>query len=178
MSAIKFFTGLIVGALILFGAGFWTLQQRRGEERVLAQQSDASAVPAVSVVHPTVTPPNDDLQIAGSTQAYAESAIYARTSGYLKAWHADLGAHVKAGQLLAEIDTPETDLELQQTRAARQQLVASLELARSSAARPARCAASPTSSRTRSDMSLAIAFLYFALILVALLLIQIGRAHV
>ena len=135
MSAIKFFTGLIVGALILFGAGFWTLQQRRGEERVLAQQSDASAVPAVSVVHPTVTPPNDDLQIAGSTQAYAESAIYARTSGYLKAWHADLGAHVKAGQLLAEIDTPETDVELAQTRSSRQQLVASLELARSSAAR-------------------------------------------
>ena len=60
MSAIKFFTGLIVGALILFGAGFWTLQQRRGEERVLAQQSDASAVPAVSVVHPTVTPPNGE----------------------------------------------------------------------------------------------------------------------
>lgn len=135
MSALKFFSGLIVGAAVLFGLGVWTISQRRVDERLLAQQNEATAVVAVSVVHPTITPPNDDLTVPGSTQAFAESGIYARTSGYLKAWHADLGTRVKAGQLLAEIDTPETDLELQQTRASRMQLAASLELARSSAER-------------------------------------------
>ena len=135
MSALKFFAGLILGAVVLFSLGVWTISQRRVEEKVLAQQNEATAIPAVSVVRPTVTPPNDDLSVPGSTLAYAESGIYARTSGYLKAWHADLGTRVKAGQLLAEIDTPETDLELQQTRASRMQLAASLELAKSSAER-------------------------------------------
>lgn len=135
MSATKFFGGLIVGALILFGLGGMVIYQRRSADRVLAQQNEAASVPTVSVVHPTLTSPDDDLVVPGTAQAFAESAIYARTSGYLKAWHADLGARVKAGQLLAEIDTPETDLELQQQRSAREQLAAGLELAKSSAAR-------------------------------------------
>lgn len=135
MSATKFFTGLIAGALLLFALGTIVIFQRRTADRALAQQNDDAAVPAVIVVHPTETPADDEIVIPGSMQAFAESGIYARTSGYLKAWHADLGARVRAGQLLAEIDTPETDLELQQARAARQQLAAALELARSSAAR-------------------------------------------
>lgn len=135
MSAAKFFGGLIVGVVLLFGLGYMTIMQRQTSDRVLAKQNEAASIPAVSVVHPTLTAPDDDVVVPGSTQAFAESAIYARTSGYLKAWHADLGTRVKAGQLLAEIDTPETDLELLQTRSARQQLAASLELAKSSATR-------------------------------------------
>ncbi len=134
-SAPKFFTALIVGALILFGFGSWVIFDRRAEDKVLAKQNEALSVPAVAVVHPSVTPPEDELVLPGTVQAFAEAGIYARTSGYLKAWHADLGTRVKAGQLLAEIDTPETDRELEQVRATRQQLAASLELAKSSAAR-------------------------------------------
>ncbi len=86
-------------------------------------------------MRPTLTSPEDDLVVPGTLQAFAEAGVYARTSGYLKAWHADLGTRVKAGALLAEIDTPETDQELQQVRASRQQLAAALELARSTSAR-------------------------------------------
>lgn len=135
MSATKLFSGLTVGALVLFGLGAMVIVERRSADKVLAQQNESLSTPTVAVVHATVTPSEDDLVIPGSMQAFAEAGVYARTSGYLKAWHADLGTRVKAGQLLAEIDTPETDLELQQVRAARQQLVASLELAKSSAAR-------------------------------------------
>jgi len=135
MSATKFFTSLIVGALVLFVLGTMVIFQRRDADKALAKQNDDAAVLPVTVVHPTETPADDEIVLPGSMQAFAESGIYARTSGYLKAWHADLGTRVKAGQLLAEIDTPETDLELQQARAARQQLAASLELAKSSAAR-------------------------------------------
>lgn len=135
MSATKFFTGLIVAALVLFALGTMVIFQRRDADKALAKQNDDAAVLPVNVVHPTETPADDEIVLPGSMQAFAESGIYARTSGYLKAWHADLGARVKAGELLAEIDTPETDLELQQARATRQQLAASLELAKSSAAR-------------------------------------------
>lgn len=134
-AATKFFTSLTVGAVVLFALGAWVIFERRGEHELLAKQNEALAVPSVAVVHPTVTPPEDDLVVPGTMQAFAESPIYSRANGYLKAWHADLGAHVKAGQLLAEIDTPESDRELEQVRAARQQLAAALELARSSAAR-------------------------------------------
>ncbi len=134
-SPVKFFGGLLVGVVVLVGLGFLVVHQRKADDRVLAQQSEAASIPAVNVVHPTATSPDDDIVVPGSTQAFAEAGIYARTSGYLKAWHADLGARVKAGQLLAEIDTPETDQELAQARAARQQLAASLELAKSSSAR-------------------------------------------
>jgi len=132
MSATKFFGGLIIGALVLFGLGAWVISERRAGDKTLAQQNELLATPTVAVVHPTATAPEDELVVPGSMQAYAEAAIYARTSGYLKAWHADLGTRVKAGQLLAEIETPETDQELAQVRASRQQLVSSLALAKSS----------------------------------------------
>lgn len=135
MSAIKFFGSLLIGAAVLFGLGSMVISQRQAADQVLAKQNEAASVPAVSVVHPTLTASDDDVVVPGSTQAFAESPIYARASGYLKAWHADLGTRVKAGQLLAEIDTPETDLELLQARSTRTQLAASLELAKSSAAR-------------------------------------------
>jgi membrane fusion protein, multidrug efflux system len=135
MSATKFFSGLTVGALVLFGVGAWMIAQHRADDKVLAQQNESLSVPQVAVIHPSTTAAEDDLVIPGTMQAFAEAGVYARTSGYLKAWHADLGTRVTAGQLLAEIDTPEADRELEQVRAARQQLAASLELAKSSAAR-------------------------------------------
>jgi RND family efflux transporter MFP subunit len=73
--------------------------------------------------------------LPGSLLAFEESPIYARTSGYLVRWYKDMGSRVTAGELLAKIDTPEVDQELNQTRAARQQIVAQLELAKISAER-------------------------------------------
>ena len=79
--------------------------------------------------------PDEELVLPGSLQAYEESPIYARTNGYLVRWYKDIGSRVKEGELLATIDTPEIDQELNQTRAARQQIVAQLELAKISAER-------------------------------------------
>jgi multidrug efflux system membrane fusion protein len=73
--------------------------------------------------------------LPGSLLAYEESPIYARTNGYLVRWYRDIGSRVKEGELLATIDTPEVDQELNQTRAARQQMVAQMDLAKISADR-------------------------------------------
>jgi len=87
------------------------------------------------VVNPVSEKPDEDLILPGSLQAYEESPIYARTSGYLVRWYKDIGSRVTKGELLAKIDAPEVDQELNQTRAARQQTVAQLELAKISADR-------------------------------------------
>jgi RND family efflux transporter MFP subunit len=73
--------------------------------------------------------------LPGSVQAYTESPIYARTNGYLVRWYKDIGATVQKGELLADLDTPEVDQELSQAQAARQQMVAALDLAHTSADR-------------------------------------------
>jgi len=75
------------------------------------------AIPTVSVMHPKMGSPQTEIVLPGNIQAFIDSPIYARTNGYLKKWYADIGTHVKAGQLLAEIETPEVDQELDQARA-------------------------------------------------------------
>lgn len=74
------------------------------------------AVPSVSVVTPTPTAPDQDIVLPGNIQPFISSPIYARTDGYLKKWYFDIGAHVKAGDLLAVIETPEVDEQLAQAR--------------------------------------------------------------
>jgi multidrug efflux pump subunit AcrA (membrane-fusion protein) len=86
--------------------------------------------PTVSVVSPQRANANADLVLPGITEAIQETAIYARTNGYMRRWLVDIGAKVEAGQLLADIETPEVDQELNQARASREQAAANLELAR------------------------------------------------
>jgi len=128
---------LIIGValLILLVAGAVTLIGRETHERALAKETERSTIPTVAIVHPLAETPDEELVLPGSLQAFEESPIYARTSGYLVRWYKDIGSRVKEGDLLATIDTPEIDQELNQTRAARQQIVAQLELARISAQR-------------------------------------------
>jgi RND family efflux transporter MFP subunit len=71
----------------------------------------------VSVVHPKKVPETISVELPGQTQAYTDAPIFAQTSGYLKAWYFDIGAKLKAGEVLAEIDTPEVDQELAQAQA-------------------------------------------------------------
>ncbi len=87
------------------------------------------------MVHPTAEKPDEELVLPGTLQAYVESPIYARTNGYLLRWYKDIGSHVRQGELLADIDTPEVDQELMQARAARQQVVAAMDLAKINADR-------------------------------------------
>ena len=85
--------------------------------RRLKQQTLEMAIPTVTVIHPKRGAPTEEVALPGNAQAFVATPIYARTNGYLKTWYFDIGAHVKSGQLLAEIETPEMDRQLDQARA-------------------------------------------------------------
>src|SRR5579864_7398242 len=124
---------LVAVVLALSGAASMFSRIRAGH--ALAKETEIDAVSTVVVVHPTPEKPDEELVLPASLQAYEESPIYARTSGYLLHWYKDIGSHVNKGDLLADIDTPEVDQELSQARAARQQSSAQLDIAKISADR-------------------------------------------
>jgi RND family efflux transporter MFP subunit len=124
---------IVVLVLVLSGAASMISRIRAGH--ALAKETEIDSVATVTVVHPIAEKPDEELVLPGSLQAYEESPIYARTSGYLLHWYKDIGSHVNKGDLLAEIDTPEVDQELSQARATRQQSAAQLDLAKISADR-------------------------------------------
>ena len=92
-------------------------RSERREHKALAQQTEQMAVPYVSVIHATPIDADSDMVLPGTLKPYVESPLYARTNGYLKKWYKDIGSHVQKGELLAEIDTPEIDQQLAQSRA-------------------------------------------------------------
>jgi RND family efflux transporter MFP subunit len=128
---------LIVGValLVLLIAGAITVFDRTSHSRALAKETEQSAVPTVAITHPLAEKPDEELALPGSLLAFKESPIFARTNGYLVRWYKDIGSRITKGELLANIDTPEVDQELNQGRAARQQILAQMELAKISAER-------------------------------------------
>ena len=108
---------------------------RLGERRALGKETESLAVPNVIVIQPKVAPPQEEIVLPSSLEAFTESPIYARTNGYLAHWYKDIGSKVQKGTLLADIETPEIDQELMQARAARDQAEAQLRLAKTSADR-------------------------------------------
>ncbi|HZR28760.1 MAG TPA: efflux RND transporter periplasmic adaptor subunit [Terriglobales bacterium] len=125
---------VVVLSVLLF-AGAIAMVDRVLERQALAKETEKNSVPSVVAVHPVAEPPEEQLLLPGTLQAYEESPIYARTSGYVRRWFKDIGSRVKQGELLAQIDTPELDQELSQARAARQQVQAQLQLAQISSQR-------------------------------------------
>jgi membrane fusion protein, multidrug efflux system len=125
----------LVAVLGLFAAGALSIKARAKEQTALAGETVRLAVTPVSAGFPQPEPRSNELELPGSVQAYTESPIYARTNGYLLRWYKDIGASVQKGELLADLDTPEVDQELSQAQAARQQMVAALDLAHTSADR-------------------------------------------
>ena len=113
----------------------WGISSRRKANAQLAQETRDLSIPVVNVVHPKRGAPQQEIILPGSMQPYIDAPIYARTNGYLKAWHADMGARVKTGQLLAEIDSPEVDQQLQQARADLATAQANMHLAEITATR-------------------------------------------
>src|SRR6267143_952150 len=96
---------------------------------IVSAETAAMAVPLVNVVSPQRTAPSHELVLPGNVEPYMSAPIYSRTSGYVKKWYVDIGARVKKGQLLAEIDTPEVDQQLQQSRSNLATADANLKLA-------------------------------------------------
>src|SRR2546425_532177 len=113
----RLFAILFVVVIGLVVVGAVTLFQRRAQYQALAKETETLAIPTVAVIHPATETSQEDLVLPGSMQAYVESPIYARTSGYLKKWYHDIGSRVRQGELLADIDTPEVDQQLSQARA-------------------------------------------------------------
>jgi RND family efflux transporter MFP subunit len=95
----------------------WGIVSRVNARNELSKETAIAAAPTVMTVQPTVAPASEVLVLPGSVQAYYEAPIYARTNGYLRAWHTDIGTPVKKGRLLAEIDAPEVDQQLRQAEA-------------------------------------------------------------
>jgi len=116
----------VMAVAALLGSGIWSRVRAGANLRVETAQA---ALPAVSVVSPKRTTPTDEIILPGNVQPYITSPIYARTNGYLKKWYFDIGAHVKKGQLLAVIETPEVDQQLEQARSNLLTAQANLELA-------------------------------------------------
>ena len=127
-----FLVGIAVALVII---GIFTLLQRREQYNALAKETEKSAIPTVAVIHPTVEPSQEDLVLPSTLQAYVESPIYARTTGYVKKWYHDIGSHVQKGDLLAEIETPEVDQQLSQARADLGTMQANENLSRITASR-------------------------------------------
>jgi RND family efflux transporter MFP subunit len=116
----------VIAVAALLGSGIWS---RVKAGSTLRAETAQAALPAVSVVSPQPTAPNDEIILPGNVQPFITSPIYSRTNGYLKKWYFDIGAHVKQGQLLAVIETPEVDQQLQQARSNLLTAQANLELA-------------------------------------------------
>src|SRR5271169_5506035 len=121
---------LVVAALL--SSGIWSRVKAR---TTLKAETAQVALTPVSVVFPKQTAPAEEIILPGNVQPFITSPIYARTNGYLKKWYFDIGARVKKGQLLAVIDTPEVDKQLDQGRADLQTSIANLALAKITADR-------------------------------------------
>jgi RND family efflux transporter MFP subunit len=120
----------ILGTVVVLAALFLVGMLPRWQASAALATAARDQRPTVSVVATQRPDGSADLVLPGSTQAIQETAAYARTNGYVRKWYVDIGAKVEAGQLLAEIETPEIDQELNQARATAQQAAANLELAR------------------------------------------------
>ncbi|MCA3071748.1 MAG: efflux RND transporter periplasmic adaptor subunit [Rhodocyclaceae bacterium] len=121
----------IVVLLLAVGAGRAVVIRNTNASALEASIADLSKV-YVRVTQPKTSDAGQTVTLPGTLQGYTQSPIGARASGYVKRWHRDIGSRVKAGDLLAEIDTPEIDQQLIQALAAREQTAASLALATSS----------------------------------------------
>ena len=103
---------VVVAVLVITG-----IVPRLRASRALAAETNALAAPTVLVVQPKPGAPSQEIVLPGNIEAFVDSPIFARTNGYLKRWYFDIGSHVKQGQLLADIESPEIDHELSQAQA-------------------------------------------------------------
>jgi RND family efflux transporter MFP subunit len=125
----RWLIGLIVFA-IFAGVLIFGIRSRVRAQATLQTATQQMAVPSVSVVQPKKAAPAQEIILPGNIEPFISSPVYARTDGYLRKWYFDIGAHVKTGQLLALIETPEVDQQLAQARATLDTARANLELSR------------------------------------------------
>src|SRR5262249_32927599 len=103
---------LLAGGALFIGVAVLGIYSRNAWTVELQQLTDKAARTIVHVVHPTRAIDVISLELPGQTMPYTDAPIFAQTSGYLQKWYFDIGAEVKAGAVLAEIDTPQVDAQL------------------------------------------------------------------
>lgn len=130
LSLVTTAAALLLGIVIYSG-----IHQRAAAQRRLGIVTERAAITTVNVVRPKPEADSQEIVLPGYTQAFSDTPIYARTNGYLRRWYFDIGEHVKKGQLLAEIDTPEIDQQLDQARGDLKTAQANEQLAAITAAR-------------------------------------------
>jgi RND family efflux transporter MFP subunit len=121
--------------VVLATSAFFGTQARQRQSQQLVTTTRSLEVQPVNVIHPQRAQSSSDLTLPGMIQAFSQSPIYARVDGYVRTWYVDIGTHVAKGQLLAEIDAPEVDQQLNQARAMLKQAETSLALAKVTAPR-------------------------------------------
>ncbi|MGA2211861.1 MAG: efflux RND transporter periplasmic adaptor subunit [Bryobacteraceae bacterium] len=126
---LKFALLLALAVLIVAGIVFRGIHARIQTAAAVKEATQELAIPAVSVIHPKPGAMKNEVVLPGNIQAFTDSPIYARSSGYLKQWNVDIGGRVKAGQVLATIEAPELDQQVSQARATLQQARDSLNQA-------------------------------------------------
>jgi RND family efflux transporter MFP subunit len=115
---------LILGTVVIRG-----IHSRIDAAAVIREKTIEQAVPSVAAIHPKRGNLREEITLPGNIQAFVDAPVYARTSGYLRKWYFDIGSRVKTGQLLAEIDSPEVDQQLDQAKAQLATAKANLKLA-------------------------------------------------
>jgi RND family efflux transporter MFP subunit len=114
---------VVVAVLVITG-----IVPRLRARKTLAAETNELAAPTVQVVQPKQGAPAQEILLPGNIQAFVDAPIYARTNGYIKRWYFDIGSHVKQGQLLAEIESPEVDHQLSQAQADLETALANVHL--------------------------------------------------
>jgi RND family efflux transporter MFP subunit len=143
---------LVAGLTLVLGASIaWGFRARFRADAALKQTTERDSVPIVKVVYPKRTALTEEIVLPGTTQAFTDTPIYARTSGYLKRWYFDIGSRVKQGQLLAEIESPEVDEQLRQARADLETARTNLQIAEVTATRWQRLLTTNSVSRQETD---------------------------
>lgn len=108
---------LVIFAVICLAVGAFGMAARARKSHELEKETSSGNVLAVSVIAPKVSKGTEDIILPGRVEAWHEASIYARTNGYISDFKADIGSHVKAGDVLADIETPEIDAQLRQAEA-------------------------------------------------------------
>ncbi|MEP6883799.1 MAG: efflux RND transporter periplasmic adaptor subunit [Gammaproteobacteria bacterium] len=141
----------IAALIIALGAAAWGIASRAKAAAELRKWTEARARPTVALIELVRTDSDKILVLPGTLRAYIDAPIYARVSGYLKRWYVDIGAHVKAGEVLAEIETPELDQQLLQAQADLATAQANERLSASTSARWAKMLESDSVPRQEAD---------------------------
>ena len=114
LHGVKLFLWILLVVAVLLA--IWGVFSRVHGRNKVGEETATEAIPVVQTARPSASPASNELILPGNVTAFFEAPIYARTSGYLKSWYTDIGTPVKKGQLLAEIETPEVDQQLRQSK--------------------------------------------------------------